>query len=372
MTRLARTAATLALLLIGLGWFVPALAQDAPSADSSEYTQSWALAPGGSTDPNLPGNRQEMSYDNVAPGTTITDAVILSNLGNVPLNFNVYATDAFNDPDGGFSLLEGATAPTDVGTWVKLAQTQFSVEPQTELTVPITITIPADARPGDHVGAILASSPAPGRAANGQIVPIDRRTGPRLFVRVAGPVEPELAVQHLSTSYDPSLNPFGGTAEVRFDVANLGNVRTAGSYEVEVGGPFGIASKTVSGEIPELLPGQSMTVETTIDGVPAGLINTTTVDLTSAPVNSAAEAETVSSSTRSLAVPWLLVALIVIAVLLLVVVSRYRRHAHPSAGGGPGSGIGPGRGPRPGLPSGQPGEPGGVESRRSPALQGRR
>lgn len=375
MIRFVRSAvAALTILLIGAGLLTPALAQDAPnssgSAEAGEYVHSWALAPAGSTDPNQPGNRQEMAYD-AAPGTTIEDAVILSNLGNVQLDFSVYATDAYNDADGGFSLLDGAAGPTDVGTWIALAQTSFTVPPQTEVTVPITITVPADARAGDHVGAILASSPAPGRAANGQIVPIDRRTGPRLFIRVAGPLTPQLAVQHLSTSYDSSLNPFGGNAHVRFDVANLGNVRTSGSYEVKVGGPFGIAGKTISGEVPELVPGGAMTVDLAVDGVPAGVIDSTTVELTSAPVNGGGT-ETVSSSARMLAVPWLLVAMVVIAVLLAFVVSRYRRHAHPSAGGGPRSGIGPGKDPRSGLPTGQAGPTARAGSSSAPVLQARR
>ena len=374
MIRLARgTVAALTILVLAAGWLVPASAQDASSTTGTTspggVVQSWALAPAGSADPNQPGNRQELSYQG-APGTTIDDAVTLSNLGNVPLEFNVYATDAFNDPDGGFDLLDGAAAPTDVGTWVALEQNKFTVPPQTELTVPMRITIPPDARPGDHVGAILASSPAPGRAPNGQIIPIDRRTGPRLFIRVAGPLQSELAVQGLSSSYEPALNPLGGSGHVHFHVANRGNVRTSGSYTIKVGGPFGLGGKTVSGDVPELIPGQSMTVDATVDEVPAGVVSTTRVQLTSAPPNGAGDSASVSSSTRTLALPWLLISLVVVLLLLGFVVSRIRRHDRP-ASGGRGSGTGPGgSGPGAGTPSG-PRQLESAGSLSGPVIQGR-
>ena len=75
----------------------------------------------------------------------------------------IYSTDALNGDGGGFELLPGDQAPTDVGSWVQVAQENLTVPPGMEITLPITITVPPDARPGDHVGGIVASSPGAGR-----------------------------------------------------------------------------------------------------------------------------------------------------------------------------------------------------------------
>lgn len=139
-------------------------AQEQTSSPSAEnYTHSWSIGPAGSLDPNQPGNRSNLTYD-ATPGSTITDAVVISNFGNVQLNFRIYATDAVNAEDGQVDLLLGDQQPTDVGSWVQIAQENVTVPPGMELTLPITITVPPDARPGDHVGGIVASSPAPGAA----------------------------------------------------------------------------------------------------------------------------------------------------------------------------------------------------------------
>ena len=84
--------------------------------------------------------------------------------------------------------------------------------------MPITITIPEGAAPGDHVGANLASNAAVSTGGDGQTITLDHRTGTRLYLRVNGPLVPELVVADVQTSYSPALNPLGGTAEVTYTV----------------------------------------------------------------------------------------------------------------------------------------------------------
>ena len=148
---------------------------------------------GTSEDPSQPNNRPNLSYE-VDPGAVVEDVVTLYNYSNVPLNFRLYVMDAFNDDTGAFSLLAGDEDPVDVGTWVSLAASMVTIPAQSQATVPITVKVPADAAPGDHVGGLLASSEAVGTGDDGNTVTIDRRTGTRVYVRVAGLVEQDLAI----------------------------------------------------------------------------------------------------------------------------------------------------------------------------------
>ena len=301
----------------------------------SAVVHSWALAPAGSTDPSQPGNRPNLSYE-VAPGAKIDDAVTLFNYGNVQLTFRVYATDAFNNPDGEFDLLAGDKTPTEVGTWVKVPQANITVPARSQATMPIIVDVPVDARPGDHAGAVLASSQAEGTGPDGKVIAFDRRTGPRLYVRVAGPLAPELSIEKLHTTYHPALNPLGGTAEVSYRIENRGNVRIGGTLRVSVAGPFGVAARRKPGQnLPELLPGEGVSLSATFDGVAATGLASTKVDVDPAPVGGPADPSPVSMRSRMIAVPLTVLALVAAFGLLRLARRSLRRHRPEHARVGP-------------------------------------
>lgn len=256
---------------------VPPGTEAPPTDPGQQVTESWALTPAASTDPDAAGNRSELTYL-ADPGAVIKDAVTVFNFGSVQENFHVYATDAFNNNEGQFDVLPADKKPSDVGTWVKFSQEGITVPPGKQATIPITITIPRDAAAGDHVGAIIASSPTSGTDALGNVVTFDRRTGSRMYVRVNGPLTAELAVTNVDTTYDHSLSPLGGTARVKYRIENRGNVRLAGTATLSVAGPFGIGEKKVAlPNMPELLPGQDITVAADVHDVPELFLGSTTV-----------------------------------------------------------------------------------------------
>ncbi len=303
----------------------------APKSNGGEVApgaivNSWALAPSGD-DPTKPGSRTDLSYDATAGGT-IQDNVILFNYSNVSLTFRIYGTDAFNNADGAFDLLAGEKKPTDVGSWVTLPQENITLLPGTQATIPIVVKVPLGARPGDHVGAVLASSQAQGTSPDNKIVTLDRRTGTRLYVRVAGPLKPELIVTKLKTTYKPSLNPLDGEVKVTYRVENRGNVRLGGSQQVSIAAPFGLAKKTKKAvKLPEVLPGQGVNLNASFDGVMASGIAITNVRLE---VKPAAKDVGVVPSNRSrtltAALPFTAVAVLLASWLLLRARRSYRGH----------------------------------------------
>lgn len=308
-----------------LGLVIPSSSAQEQPAPGAEVINSWALSPQGSQDPGEAGNRPTFSYE-VDPGAVLEDGLTLFNYSNVQLTFAVYATDAFNTDDGEFALLETGAEPTDVGSWITLPQANVTVPAQSQVSMPITIKVPADVRPGDHVGAILASNAAAGTGPDGKVVSLDRRTGSRVYIRVAGPVEPELAIENVKTTYSPSLNPFGGTAKVTYRIQNRGNVRLTGSHSVSISGPFGsFEEKKAAKDLPELLPGDGVTLHATFDGISATALLNTEVRLDP----TGADSETLSTTTRtgrSLAPPITLIFLALATWLALRARRSYRRH----------------------------------------------
>ena len=299
---------------------------DPVEQQSNEVVHSWALTPGGNDASGGVSNRSSLSYVG-DPGSVIPDTVTLYNLSNVPLTFEVYATDAFNNSTGDVALLAGDETPTDVGTWVAIPNRSVPVPAGTQVTIPITITIPEGARPGDHAGAILAANAATNPTPEGGQITLDRRTGTRLDVRVNGPIISELAIADIQTDHDGSLNPLSGTTTVQYILENRGNVRLSGTARVTVSGPVGIGERrSLEKQIDDLLPGQSLTVEEVFDGVPTLGVVATKVQIE--PSTGDADAfEPASRNALTLALPIGVLLGLLALLFAWLAVRAYRRHS---------------------------------------------
>lgn len=302
---------------------------DGSETQPTEIVESWALAPAGSSEVDGAGNRPELTY--VAdPGAVIEDAVTLFNFGTVQLTFRIYSTDAFNNDEGQFDLLPGDQDPTDLGSWVTFPQEMVTVSPGQQVTLPITITVPPDAAPGDHAGAVLASSPTLGTGEQGDVVTLDRRTGTRLYLRVNGALTPELAVADVETSYEHSLNPLGGSAKVTYRIENRGNVRLGGTATVSIAGPFGLGEKTVTlPDVPELLPGEDVSLVLDVDDVPALMLDRSTVRVTPTGAEVDGDVEVATGGDLMFAPP---IAALLVLLAFIFGLSARRRYVRHRAG----------------------------------------
>jgi len=253
------------------------------AGQATEIVESWALVPGGGPNGEEIGTRSALAYS-AAPGTVVEDSVVVVNYGNVPAVYTVYAADAKNNEDGGFDLLPGDQASTDLGSWISVSQTEVAVPPGRQAVIPITISIPLDATPGDHVAGIVASNPTESETNSGPSVIVDRRTGVRVYLRVDGPLDPSLAITDLTTTYHHAVNSLSGSADVSFTVENRGNVRIGGTPTVSIGGPLGLGTKKLQLDtFEEILPGQRANFSVRLEGVPALFLNTTTVSISPDP-----------------------------------------------------------------------------------------
>ncbi|WP_103342795.1 DUF916 domain-containing protein [Amycolatopsis sp. CA-126428] len=310
--------------------FAPSAAAQTPAPPPAAGDQrvTFGVRPATAT---APDNRASLGYS-ATPGAVVKDFVAVSNVGTTPVTLKIYASDAFNTPEGGFDLLAAGKPSVDVGAWTHAEKPSVSVAPRSVSIVPFTLTIPANATPGDHAAGIVAALTTEQTGANGQKVAVEQRVGARIYLRVTGDLTPRLAITGLTGSY--AATPFGrGDATVSYTVRNTGNTRLSGKQRVSVSTPWG---STVDGEalppLPELLPGGLVKVTTTVRGLlPAGWLDATVhVDPAPAPgftdvVQPAEESVTLS------AVPW--AALGVLAVLALgvfaVLFARRRRRRTP-------------------------------------------
>lgn len=298
----ARALAVLAVIAVlgsTIAWLNPGRAS---AADNGQ----WSIFPTSS-----PGQLHARPYFQplLSPGVPVQDSVTITNKTNAPLNFNVYASDAYNTRDGGFALRLRADPKRDIGAWIHLPVDNITVPPMTAANIPFLIQPPVDATPGDHPGGIIAESTAPNVANNGnvQINQIEA-VGVRFYARVRGPLYPALQVTGLSISTSSGVGGLLGgrvNTRIRYTVVNTGNVRLDPTAVLRISPLLGSAAHK-SRKLPELLPRGSATVQEQFSGIEPALV-------LQASVSVSATGAVAAASATDLVIPWLLVAIVVIA-----------------------------------------------------------
>jgi hypothetical protein len=334
-TRAALVLALLAPLVAGPAPAAPAGPAALAAVPAAEGDVTWSVQP---STPAGPDGRTELTYQ-VAPGTTVTDWVAVSNYSSAPATFRVYAADATTDYEtGAFTLVGADQASTDLGAWTAVDSAP-SVCPATEdaaataacvaglgvevtvgagerVDLPVAITVPHDATPGDHAAGVVASYTSTGTDATGSAVQLAQRVGTRLHLRVEGPLTSALTVSGTVAGYAGATWPFGdGTARVAFDLTNTGNTLAAAEPAVRLTGPFGVDLGTVALDpVTDLVPGGTAHVVAELPDVPPALLLLGEITVTPvAPEDPATPAAgAVTASVRAWAVPWVVLGLVVL------------------------------------------------------------
>lgn len=332
--RAARVAAVVA--LAALCATAPTAAQAVvPSATPAPSPSASAPAPAASGSPLVTfgiapasaGRPDSRSYVAVMapPGSVLYDDIAVLNQSDVPLDLDVYPADAVNDAAGALALPARAQALSGAGAWLTLGASAVSVPAQSTkagigfVVVPVTITIPADAEPGDHVAGVVAAMTTKGDGGTDTpTIDLEQRTGARVYITVDGPVKPGLVVTSVSADYTPgrALGVAGaGTMTVTYTLKNTGNVRLGVEPAVRVAGPFGLLPQSADGKkVDELLPGSSVEQTVTVDDVWPLVLESVTVSATAVAAIGRDDPGigTVTGSTHAWAVPWAYLALLVL------------------------------------------------------------
>ena len=93
----------------------------------------------------------------LAPGAGTSGGVIVSNVGTAAGTVKLYTADATTGATSG-TVYKTNAAPTGAGSWVKLAESSFSLAPGAHRQVAFTVHVPAGAKAGQWVGGIVAEA----------------------------------------------------------------------------------------------------------------------------------------------------------------------------------------------------------------------
>ena len=274
----------------------------------------------------------------VPRGGTVSDELDVVNLSYQALTLNLYPADAMNGADGSLGVGPRAAQPKDLAAWVKLktptGKLYVVVPARGKVVVPVTVTVPQNAFVGDHLAGIATSIVAKGTTPGerGTNVSFEQRVVIRLALRVAGQLNPQLTVKDVTASYAGTLNPIGkGSALISYTVVNTGNARLQGHQEVKVQGLYGgIVTAEGLGDLPMLLPGASARYTVEVPNVTPAIWMTAAVSVVgAAPLGDATPPVPVATgSTNFWAIPWTLIASLLLVALALGWYIRQRRKAN--------------------------------------------
>ncbi|WP_327589797.1 hypothetical protein OHA25_24320 [Nonomuraea sp. NBC_00507] len=293
-------------------------------ATPSDADITWSVVP---ADANGPDGRSVIDLE-LAGGQQVIEHVAVINRSTQPVDFGIDANDGYLTSKGYFDMRPSDAEPVDGGAWLEVPDKVTTAAGATSV-VPVKVSIPQNATPGDHPAGVTASL----ETISGQ-VRVQNRVGVRLNIRVTGDYVAKVAVTDVRAEYTGSWNPFAaGSVEVTYTVANAGNVRLVTDNRVLTSTFVGESSWSdpSAAKAREIMPGGSRTFVARVPGAwPLGPIGTTIAAIPSPagkPVPGVT-AERVAIDTTVWALPWpqlALLALLVLAFFAIRVLAAWRR-----------------------------------------------
>lgn len=183
--------------------------------------------------------------DFLAPGTTISRRVEVSNTSATRQSIQVYA-GAASIEDTTFAFGEGST-PDELSTWISFDRSVLDLPPRARADVLVTIQVPKPASSGERYAVIWAQAAAlPSATGN---IGVINRVGVRVYLDIGPGGEPpsDFRIENITPGRTP-----GGEPEVFARVRNTGGraVDLSGSLTLSNGpgslsaGPFDVAGDT--------------------------------------------------------------------------------------------------------------------------------
>ena len=214
---------------------------------------------------NDPRARQYI-VDHLAPGTTITRRVEVSNDTPRPQAIQLYA-GAASIVDGNILFGEGRAA-NDLTSWTKVDPPEVRPASGAKVLATVTITVPSDASPGERYGVVWAELPS--QAPPGGGVTAVNRVGVRIYLSVGPGGEP--ASNFAITAFEGRRDP-DGRPLLAATVSNTGGRAIDLSGELRLtNGPGGLSAGPFPAKLGTTLGlGQSQPVLVPLDpAIPLG------------------------------------------------------------------------------------------------------
>lgn len=228
----------------------PALAQTTPAASGTAAGQSAVF--GIQTNPHTPDNYFSVTLN---PGESASLVARVVTVDSVPLALTAYVTNALSLINGGFGAGTDADVLTAPAAWIDFTTESFTLAETDHIDLPFTVTVPADALPGEYVAALIAQTDGPvavnGAAALNQII----RNAIPVLVTVPGETTPAFVLQA------PSVIVQNTQQTLVVPVQNTGNARVRPTGEISVSRGDGTIVGKLLVTMGTVFPGTETTIE---------------------------------------------------------------------------------------------------------------
>jgi hypothetical protein len=169
-----------------------------------------------------------------------------------------YAANVYSIVNGGFAARLAGQAETGVTTWLDYPEQAISLAPGHTQRLSFTITVPANASPGEHVTTLVVQEQGQTKASGAVALSQVNRQALPIVIDVPGPISPGLAVSAAASSN------FAGHTVVVAGVTNTGNLRLHPDARLVVTNSQGHQVGAVAVQMGTVFPGDATTVEGTL------------------------------------------------------------------------------------------------------------
>lgn len=186
-----------------------------------------------------PADRTPYFVLHLTPGSTVTRRVRVTNVGNRSGEVRLSGVDATTGATTGAVYLAQGAARHAVGGWLAVSSSSLTLAAHRSALVPFTITVPAGAVPGEHLGGLVAAPVVPAttgvshRGASAFRVVVNEISVVGVEVRLPG------AAVHRMTIGDVTASGRPGYQTLLVDLANRGNALEKGTGVIDVRGAGG-------------------------------------------------------------------------------------------------------------------------------------
>ena len=170
------------------------------------------------------------------PGESYSGTFRVQNTGKRAFSFTTgvapyYVVDEYYNPD-----YDSSNQYTDIANWIKLSIAEGNVEPNNEVEVAYTITVPADVPAGGQYAMLYAEiNPKDDSASEGSGIAVSRRVGMLLYSNVQGNTRKTGSV--IENKVPTFL--FNPPVQATSIVENTGNTHATAEYVLQVYPLFG-------------------------------------------------------------------------------------------------------------------------------------
>lgn len=184
----------------------------------------------------------------VAPGQKYTKKVGLDNISDIERQVTIDVQNFVASGEDGHAALTTDEGVYSLKQWISVSPTKATLKPHGHQDFDVTITVPPNAPPGGHFGALVFSPAAPG-SSEGASLSVVSQVVSLVLLRVPGDAKEDAAVESFNIcKIDPSKKDkceksksffTGGDLSINTRIRNNGNVQVMPTGTITVRNMFG-------------------------------------------------------------------------------------------------------------------------------------